>query len=124
MAADLPTLRRPVPWTGMCVVLGLALRLYHYLLCPSVWHDEAALIENVLRKGFGELLGPLTYSEAAPPLFLWVERAVSLLLGDSVWALRLVPLLASCASLVVLARIGRRVLAPAAVPWAMLLLAV
>ena len=67
---------RSIPWTRIFLVLGLALRLYHYCLGPSVWHDEAALIRNVLSKNFAELLGPLIYAEAAPPLFLWVERTV------------------------------------------------
>src|ERR1017187_5381428 len=47
----------PYATTGS-VVLGLGLRLFHYLRCPSVWHDEAALMVNILEKGFGVLLGP------------------------------------------------------------------
>src|SRR5579871_4701248 len=90
--------------------LGLVLRLFHYARNPSVWHDEAALILNVLGKGFGDLLGPLAYHEAAPPLFLWLERAVSLMLGDNIYSLRLVPLVASCASVVLFADLVRRVL--------------
>ena len=34
------------------LVLGLVLRLYHYLREPAVWHDEAALILNVIGKNF------------------------------------------------------------------------
>src|ERR1700748_299826 len=90
-------------WVGWLGALGLALRSYHYLRNPSVWHDEAALIVNVLGKGFRELLGPLFFAEAGPPLFLWVERAVSLVLGDSTFALRLLPFLASCAGLLLFA---------------------
>src|SRR6185369_7493650 len=83
----------------LLIALGWALRLAHYLRDPSVWHDEAALIVNVLRYDFAELLGPLLWNEAAPPLFLWLERAVMLILGDSTMALRLVPFVASCAAL-------------------------
>jgi len=32
------------------------------------------------------------WHEASPPLFLWLERAVTLVLGDSTYALRLIPL--------------------------------
>jgi hypothetical protein len=105
------------------VLLGLALRTYHYLREPEVWHDEAALIVNVLAKGFSQLLGPLFFSEAAPPLFLWAEKAVTLVLGDSTLALRLVPWLASCAAMILMAPIARRLLPAAAVPWALLLFA-
>jgi hypothetical protein len=114
---------RAVPWTGCLVGLGLGLRLYHYLRDPSMWHDEAALTLNVLGKGFGALLGPLSFAEAAPPLFLWVEKTVTLFLADSTYALRLVPFLASCAALLLLVPVARRLLPAAAVPWAVLLFA-
>src|SRR5262249_10591781 len=100
-----------------------ALRTFSYLRNPSVWHDEAALVLNVLGQGFADLLGPLFYAEAAPPLFLWAERAVVLLLGDSTYALRLLPFLASCAALLLLVPVARALLRPAAVPWAVLLFA-
>jgi hypothetical protein len=110
-------------WTGAFVLLGLGLRAYHFLRIPSLWHDEAALVLNVISKDFAELLGPLFCFEAAPPLFLWIERAVRLALGDGLLALRLVPFLASCASLLLLVPIARRLLEPRAVPWAILLFA-
>src|SRR5438045_5567747 len=115
--------RMRISWTGAVLVVGLGLRLYHYLRDPSMWHDEAALVLNVLDKGFVDLLGRLSFAEAAPPLFLWIERAVTLILGDSTYALRLLPLLASCATLVVILPVARRILEPAAVPWALLLVA-
>jgi hypothetical protein len=118
------SLRARFSWTGAFVATGLVLRLYHYLRDPSLWHDEAALVVNVLDKGFLELLGPLRFSEAAPPLFLWLEKGISLVAGESLFALRLVPLAASCAALVLFAPLARRVLHPTAVPWAVLLFAV
>jgi hypothetical protein len=101
--------------------LGLLLRLYHYLRNPSMWHDEAALVLNVLGKSYAGLLGPLYFSEAAPPLFLWVEKAVVALLGESTFALRLVPFVASCGALVALAASARRLLSPPAAACAVLL---
>lgn len=95
------------PWIWALVALGLALRLYHYGRNPAVWHDEAANIINVIQKNFGELLGPLSYSATGPPVFLWMQRAVVLALGDGTYALRLVSLLASCASLLLFARLAR-----------------
>ncbi len=105
------------------VVLGLALRTWFYVLTPSVWHDEAALIVNALAREFAELLGPLYLAEAAPPLFLAVTRAVALVLGDSVPALRLVPFAASCAGLLLVAATAWRVLGARGAAWATLLLA-
>jgi hypothetical protein len=114
---------RRVSWTSAVLTLGLGLRLYHYLRNPSMWHDEAALVLNVIDKNFGELLGSLSFAEAAPPLFLWIEKAAVLSLGDSTYALRLVPFLASCGSLLLLLPVAQRLLRPAAVPWALLLFA-
>jgi hypothetical protein len=119
---------RTLPWRSPrllagLVALGLVLRSYHYLRNPSVWHDEAALILNVLQLDFGDLLGHLLCDEAAPPLFLWVEKAVCLFLSDSPFALRLLPFLASCASLVLVAWIARRLLEPTGATSAVLLFA-
>ena len=111
-------------WLRVAVLAGLALRAYHYLRCPAVWHDEAALIVNVLGLSFGEMLGPLLHAEAAPPLFLMAERAVVLTLGDGEFALRLLPFLASCLSLVLFAALSRRVLGPLAAVLAVGLFAV
>ena len=106
-----------LPGFGILLAVGLGLRCYHYLSNPPVWHDEEALMVNVLTKGFGEHLGPLYYSEAAPPGFLWAEKLVALTAGDSTFAFRLLPLLASCAALVGAALLARRVLPAAAVLW-------
>src|SRR5258708_898949 len=105
------------------VLLGLLLRAYHNVRQQPVWHDEAALLVNVLDKDYGELMGPLLLDEAAPPLFLWLERTAFLTLGDGPLALRLLPFLASCGSLLPVAYLAPRNLAPAPVPWALLLFA-
>lgn len=119
-----PEFSRRSAWLILALVLsGLALRSYHYLRVPAVWHDEAALIVNVLNKDFAELLGPLQWHEAAPPLFLWIERAVFLTLGDDVFSLRLFPFLTSCAALLLMVPVSRSLLPAAAVPWAILLFA-
>ena len=114
-------------WLQRCTLaaigLGLALRCYHYGRNPSVWHDEAALILNVLGKSFVGLLGPLYFAEAGPPLFLWLERAVRLLLGDGVFPLRFLPFAASCLALAMVAATARHLLRPAAAPIAVMLFA-
>lgn len=119
-----PTSDASLPrWIWLLALLGIALRAYHYLRNPILWHDEAALVMNVLTKNFHELLGPLLWHEAAPPLFLWAERAVFLTLGDNLQILRLLPFLASCASMLLMVPIARRCLPPRSIPWALLLFA-
>jgi hypothetical protein len=115
--------RKPEFWIRFAVVAGLALRVYHYGRNPSMWHDEAALVLNVLSKGFADLLGPLLFHEAGSPLFLWIERSVHLTLGDSTYALRLIPFLASCAALLLFVPVVKRILPPSAAAWAVLLFA-
>ncbi len=105
---------------GGAVALGLGLRLYHYLRCPSVWHDEAAIMINIIRKDFLSLLGPLEHTQAAPPLFLWLERLACLVAGDAEWVLRFLPFVLSCASVLLFAGVARRMLGRAA--WCAVLL--
>jgi hypothetical protein len=105
------------------VLFGLFLRTFHYLRCPPVWHDEAALLINVLHLDFDQMFGKLIWHEAAPPLFLCIERAALLIFGDDIQVLRCFPFLASCLSLLLLVPVARAVLPTAGVPWALLLFA-
>src|SRR5262245_22865533 len=113
----------PVP-VRLLVILGCVLRVVHFLRNPSVWHDEAALIDNVLRLDFGQFLGPLRWNEAAPPLFLTLQRAIVLSLGDSTFSLRLVPLIAGCLSLWLFAGAACKFLSTRGAALAVLLLVV
>jgi hypothetical protein len=129
-----PTLPEPTPgaddWRGYpwksvvwtLVALAIALRLYHFLRNPPVWCDELWLLRNITGMGFVEQLGPLKDVQAAPPLFLWVERLVWLGFGDNIYMLRLLPLLASCGTILLLLYLGCRWFRAAALPWAVLLL--
>ena len=110
----------PLAWL---VALGLGLRFFHYGRNPALWHDEAVTVLNVIRKNFGELLGPLYASATGPPGFLWLQKCVTLAFGDGTYSLRLVSVLASCAGLIVLAQSARRMLGPAGAFAAVLLVA-
>lgn len=94
------------------VAVGLLLRGYHYARGPAVWHDEAALLVNVLKLPLADSLGPLLHDEASPPLFLWLEKAVAVLLGDGEYALRLPSFLAACLAILFTAFAARRLLPP------------
>jgi len=94
------------------VTVGLLLRGYHYGRGPAVWHDEAALLMNVIRLPVADSFGPLLQDEASPPLFLLLEKAVAAVLGDGEYALRLPSFLAACAAVVFTAFAARRMLPP------------
>lgn len=107
------------------LLLGLALRGYHYLRDRAVWQDEAGLLLTVTTRNYRDLfVGRLDYHQAAPPLYLCCLKTVSLILGDSSYALRLPSFVASCAALLLFLLAARRILNPAALPWAVLLFAV
>lgn len=107
--AGLPTSRWMVP--GL-VLAGIICRIVQYLWDRSFWVDEASLVLNIRHKTAAELLGKLDYHQAAPPLFLLAERGMYRLLGGSELSLRLLPLLAGCAAVVLFAVLARRMLTP------------
>lgn len=94
------------------MVVGVAIRLVHVLRDPPLWHDEAALVLNAVYLDLPECFGKLLYHEAAPPLFLALERGTRLTVGDLELALRAPVLLVGCVSLVVFAAFVQRILAP------------
>jgi hypothetical protein len=93
-------------WIWVLVALGIGLRVLHVLRDPPLWHDEAALVLNAVYLNVSECFGKLLHHEAAPPLFLVLERLTLLAVGDSETALRLPVLAIGCASLVLFARLA------------------
>jgi hypothetical protein len=94
------------------VGVGAVLRLAQYLFNRSLWLDEAALASNILQRGYRDLLRPLDLHQAAPPGFLVLEKLAAQLLGPGELALRLLPLLAGLAALLLFRRAAARVLTP------------
>jgi hypothetical protein len=117
-------MRRVAVGLVLLLALGLGLRSFHYLRKPSVWHDEAALILNVMERDCLGLLGPLRFHEAAPPLFLWLERAIFRIGGDGEYVLRLPAFLAGCLALIALVPVARRILPAQGAGWAVLFFAI
>lgn len=100
---------RHVRWAVVAALtFGIVCRVSQYAACTSLWHDECFVALNVLKKSFGELLGPLEWHEASPPGFLVVEKLVVGVLGRSEYALRLVPLLVGLAGMVAYTGLVRR----------------
>ena len=109
---------RWIQFAWWLTIAAIGLRIFHFMRNPPIWCDEKWILRNITDKTFLEQLGPLFDIQAAPPLFLWGERSIWLLFGDNIFALRALPLLASCLGMLLLYRIGRIVLTSAAIPWA------
>jgi len=93
--------------------LGVAVRVAGLLNCRALSLDEARLAVNIAARSFGGLLSPLTMDQTAPPLFIWGERAVTLLFGHSDCALRLLPVAAGTLAAALMYPLARRFLQPA-----------
>ena len=83
----------------LALFIGIALRLWFYLLNDSFWRDETKLLLNVAQNSFLDLLKPLNYGQESPITFLWLLRALWLSGANGELAMRGVSLLASLLSL-------------------------
>jgi hypothetical protein len=109
---------------GAFLAVGVAARLRQYAGCPSYWYDESYLLLNVFSRGFADLLGPLAYRQAAPPVFLWSLRGLYELGGGSEWLMRLPALLSSLAALALMVPLARGVVGGRGWVWAVAFCAV
>jgi hypothetical protein len=115
---DVDSTRRSLRIVIISVAIGLVLRAVQYLHHTSYWNDEAALVMNILHRGFGDLLRPLDFAQAAPPFFLWVERLIYRAAGSSEFVLRAPPVLMGFIALPCFALLAWRLLRPSAATWA------
>ena len=112
-ASDRTLLRR---LSLAAVALGCLLRIVQYLLNRSLWMDEAYLSLNILHRSFAGLCRALDYHQGAPIGFLLLEKSAVRLGGGSEYALRLLPLLAGIASVLLFYKLASKVLSPKAIP--------
>jgi hypothetical protein len=97
-----PILFSPIPLLYCVLSLGLLMRVWRLLMNYSLWLDESSLALNVLSRNFSELTEPLSGSQAAPVLFLWLSKATTVISdSDSELSLRLVPFLSGLAAFLV-----------------------
>jgi hypothetical protein len=101
---------------------GVLVRIVQYFHNRSLWGDELSLALNILDRSYGELAQPLSSNQSAPLGFLWLEKLATQLLGESEYALRLLPLIAII-SLMVFYRLVRRYCSLWAAPIAIALFA-
>ncbi len=96
---------------ALILAVGAALRLWQYLARTSLWIDEIAVAENVIRTPLAALLGrPLALDQVAPPGFLALVKGCVAIFGPDELALRLVPLAGGLAALALFPLVARRVL--------------
>ncbi|GAC1306322.1 MAG: hypothetical protein NVSMB16_02220 [Acidimicrobiales bacterium] len=105
------------------MVLGAAVRLEQFGARRSLWLDEALVANNVVTRDFAGLVRPLSGEQGAPVGWLWVQRVAVIVLGNTEYALRCVPLVAGLAALVVIHRLALRVAGPVPASIAVWLLA-
>lgn len=113
LAAGEAELPLPDRWRQLVLALlliGLAARLVRYLLCFPLWEDECFLVYNLIDRSYAELLKPLDYHQVCPVMFLWIEATAVRLFGFNEYALRLVPVLISIASLFLFRHVAERLL--------------
>ena len=81
------------------VIAGIALSMVQFIYNRSIWLDEAMLSLNIIHRSHLELLKPLDYNQAAPILFLQIEKIFSQLIPNSDFGLRIFPLICFLLSL-------------------------
>jgi predicted membrane-bound mannosyltransferase len=90
------------------LLVGTLIRLSIYAGRPSLWIDEARLALNIGTRSYLQLLRPLDYDQAAPPLFLWATKLMVQVGGMNEYALRVIPLLAGVCVPVLVLVVGSR----------------
>lgn len=79
---------------SVCIaMLGTIILLKTYLENRSLFIDELNLVRNVIELDYIEFFGVLHYEQYAPPLFLIILKALSSILGQHEYVLRLLPFL-------------------------------
>jgi hypothetical protein len=93
-------------WT--LVAVAILLRFVQYLSNPSVWMDEAFIALNIAHQPLFDLWEPLNNLQSAPLGFLFAEKGVVEVIGNNEYALRLIPLASSVASVFLFLAVARR----------------
>lgn len=102
-----------LPW--LIIALGIVLRVSQYAANRSLWLDESALAVNIVNRSFSQLLEPLDFNQGASIGYLMIERLMVQFLGDSEYALRLIPLVSGVSSLFLFYAVARQYVGSTAV---------
>lgn len=102
--------------------LGALARVRQWVGGRSLWLDEVLVADNLVHRGFWQLLTePLSHSQAAPLLWLWTERLLVDVFGAGERSMRVLPLLAGLGVLWLTLLLARQVLPRVLVPVPVLL---
>lgn len=105
-------------------IIGVILRSARYIYNRSLWLDEASLALNIINKNYLELLKPLEYGQASPPLFLILVKFLTHFFGYGERVLRLIPFLAGIISVFLFWYLSKKFLNKNIVPIALILFAI
>jgi uncharacterized membrane protein len=96
----------------LCVaifLIGATFRLSQYIADRSLWLDEAKLALNIINRSFSGLAQPLDYDQGAPLGFLFVQKLLTVLLGNADYVLRIFPLICGLFSFWAIYALAKRI---------------
>jgi len=99
------------------VTIGYLLAIFQYAFNRSLWLDEAKLALNIIDKSYLELTQPLHSVQVAPVLYLWITKFITVLIGNTEYALRLFPLLCFFVSVVLMVKLTERLTLNRVIVW-------
>jgi len=95
------------------LLIGSAIRLFHFINNRSLWMDEIYLCSSFAHMDYLELASNvLDYQQKAPIGFLWMVKLCTDLFGYHEMSLRLIPLIAGVVSLILFVDVGKFYLKP------------
>lgn len=107
------------PFLLTLLFIGLVLRVVQYAANTSLWFDEFSIARNIVHRSASQLaFEPLGYNQVAPVGFMLLEKLISVSIGSSDLALRLLPFLCGLAALPLFLLLAERLLDGYAVPFA------
>ena len=86
----------------LVILLGILIRIIVFVYNRSFFLDEANLALNVVEKNYSAFFGSLSYDQYAPPLFMVLSKFMVSTIGVKDQVLRIVPLLSSIGSIILL----------------------
>jgi len=84
------------------ILLGIFIRIIVFIYNRSFFLDEANLALNIVEKNYSAFFGSLSYDQYAPPLFMVSSKFMVTTIGIKDQVLRIVPLLSSIGSIILL----------------------
>lgn len=92
----------------LIIAAGIVYRIVIYFQNRSLFIDEANVGRNIAERGFSQFFETLSYEQYAPPFFLFIIKASTLLFGMTEQALRLWPLIAGILSILAFYQLLKR----------------